>query len=88
MNDEELKSVLQETLSTVVPEIDWQTVDDYADLRDQVDIDSMDMLNWVIALHQRLGVDIPELDVPRLVTLDGAVRYLATKVGSGVPRRK
>ena len=42
----------------------------------------MDMLNWVIALHQRLGVDIPELDVPRLVTLDGALRYLATKVGS------
>lgn len=82
MNNEELKSVLQETLSTVVPEIDWQTVDHRADLRDQIDIDSMDMLNWVVALHQRLGVDIPEVDVPRLVTLDGAARYLADKVGS------
>jgi acyl carrier protein len=82
MNSEELRSVLQETLSTVVPDIDWPTVDDHTDLRDQIDIDSMDMLNWVIALHQRLGVDIPEVDVPRLVTLDGAVRYLATKVAS------
>jgi acyl carrier protein len=82
VNNEELKSVLQETLSTVVPEIDWRTVDHHADLRDQIDIDSMDMLNWVVALHQRLGVDIPEVDVPRLVTLDGAARYLADKVGS------
>lgn len=80
MTSEELRSVLQETLSTVVPEIDWQTVDDHMDLRDQIDIDSMDMLNWVIALHQRLGVDIPEVDVPRLVTLDGALRYLMTKL--------
>ena len=80
MTSEELRSVLQETLSTVVPEIDWQTVDDHMDLRDQIDIDSMDMLNWVIALHQRLGVDIPEVDVPRLVTLDGALRYLMIKL--------
>ena len=80
MTSEELRSVLQETLSTVVPEIDWQTVDDHMDLRDQIDIDSMDMLNWVIALHQRLGVDIPEVDVPRLVTLDGALHYLMIKL--------
>jgi acyl carrier protein len=82
MNSEDLRSILQETLSTIVPEIDWQTVDHHEDLREQIDIDSMDMLNWVIALHQRLGVDIPEVDVPRLVTLEGAVRYLASKIGS------
>ena len=43
----------------------------------------MDFLNFVIAVHHRLGVDIPELDYPKLVTLDGAVGYLAAKLGSG-----
>jgi hypothetical protein len=36
----------------------------------------------VIAVHQRIGVDIPELDYPKLVTLEGAVGYLAAKLGS------
>ena len=79
MNRDELILVLQETLSSIVPEIDWASVDRRADLRDQVDIDSMDMFNWVVALHQRLGIDIPEVDVPKLVTLDGAAEYLATR---------
>ncbi len=41
----------------------------------------MDFLNFVTAIHHRLGVDIPELDYPKLVTLDGAVGYLKTKLG-------
>jgi acyl carrier protein len=36
----------------------------------------MDFLNFVLALHQRLGVEIPETDYPQLYTLDGAVAYL------------
>jgi len=46
------------------------------DLRDAIDLDSMDFLNFVIALHERTGVDIPEADYPRLRTLDGAIAYL------------
>jgi acyl carrier protein len=80
MNREELDSVLKETLCGIVPGIDWNAADRDADLRDQFDIDSMDLFNWVIALHEKLGVDIPEVDVPKLVTLNGAVDYLAAKV--------
>ena len=42
----------------------------------------MDFLNFILALHQRLGIDIPEADYPHLYSLDGAVAYLATKVGT------
>ena len=42
-----------------------------------LDINSMDFLNFITAIHHRLGVDIPELDYPKLVTLDGAVAYIA-----------
>ncbi|MBZ5703592.1 MAG: hypothetical protein LAN84_17305, partial [Acidobacteriia bacterium] len=44
--------------------------------RDQLDIDSMDLLNFVIALHQELHVEIPEADYPKLATLQGCVDYL------------
>lgn len=53
--------------------------DSALDLRDQLDIDSMDFLNLVIGVHQALGVDIPEADYPRLVTLDGFVTYLVAR---------
>jgi acyl carrier protein len=43
----------------------------------------MDFLNFVIALHEKLGVEIPEADYPQLFTLDGAVVYLTAKMGTG-----
>lgn len=56
-------------------------LDPLADLREALDIDSMDFLNFIIAVHRRLGVEIPELDYPKLRTLDGAIGYLTTKIG-------
>ena len=53
-----------------------------ADLREAIDIDSMDFLNFITAIHQRLGIDIPELDYPKLVTLNGAVTYLTEHLKS------
>lgn len=48
-------------------------------MRDQVDLDSMDWLNFLAGLHQRLSVDIPEADYRKLTTLDALVPYLAQK---------
>ena len=52
------------------------------DLREALDIDSMDFLRFVTAIHHRLGVEIPELDYPKLVTLDGAIAYIEANLGS------
>jgi len=73
---EALKAAILETLSEVAPEIDIAAVDPKTELREQFDLDSMDMLNFVIGLHERLGIDIPEADYPKLSTLEGAIRYL------------
>ena len=81
MTEADIRAVLHEELGNIAPEIDLQKVDPSADLREALDIDSMDFLNFVTAIHRRLGVDIPELDYPKLVTLDGAVSYLKTKLG-------
>ena len=79
MNDFDIGTVVREELSNVAPEADLATVDPAADLREALDIDSMDFLNFVIAIHQRLGIDIPELDYPKLVTLDSMIAYLKKK---------
>lgn len=47
-------------------------------IHEQLDIDSMDLLNWVIGLHKELKVDIPEADYPGLDTLDDCIDYLAS----------
>ena len=47
--------------------------------RDQLDIDSMDFLNFVIMIHKTFGVEIPETDYPKYGTLDGCVEQLSNK---------
>ena len=51
-------------------------------LRDQLDIDSFDFLDVVIRLHDKLGVDVPEADYQNLATLDSAIDYLASRLGT------
>jgi acyl carrier protein len=50
-------------------------------LREELDIDSMDFLNLVTALSERLKIDIPETDYPRLATFGHAVDYLVQRLG-------
>lgn len=82
MNDLDIRKVVQEELNNIAPEVDLATIDPAADLRETFDIDSIDFLNFITAIHHRLGVEIPELDYPKLITLDGAVAYIAAKLGS------
>lgn len=80
MSDLDIRTVVKEELGNIAPEIDLATVNPAADLREALDIDSMDFLNFITAIHHRLGVDVPELDYPKLVTLDSAVTYLESKL--------
>jgi acyl carrier protein len=50
------------------------------DLREQLDIDSMDGLNIMIGIHEATGVDIPEADYPQMANLNGCVAYLRVRI--------
>ena len=76
MNQNEIKAVLLDELGNIAPDIDAADVDAAGDLREEFDIDSMDFLNLVTALHERLGVSIAESDYRELGTLDNAVSFL------------
>lgn len=76
----DIRAVLLEELGNIAPEIDISSVDPKADLREALDIDSMDVLTFITAIHERLWLAIPEVDYPKLMTLDGAIAYLSAKL--------
>lgn len=77
MTPDDIRTTVLQALATVAPEARSLALAPDVSLRDQLDIDSMDFLNFVIAIHRKLAVDIPEVDYPALATLDGAVAYLS-----------
>ena len=80
MTPEEIKKTIIDALKRIAPEIDPASIESSVSFRDQLDLDSMDFLNFALALHDRLGIEIPEADYPRLSTLESAVTYLAAKL--------
>ncbi|MCC6223664.1 MAG: acyl carrier protein [Thermoleophilia bacterium] len=82
MTRDRIRAAVLRALGEVAPEADTAAIDPRVGLRDQLDIDSMDFLNFAVALHRDLGVEIPEADYGRLATLDAAVEYLAAAVRS------
>jgi acyl carrier protein len=85
MNEQQLREVVTGALTEVAPEIDPAAIDPDTDLTEQLDIDSMDFLNIIVAINEQTGIEIPERDYPKLSTLNDAVAYLAAaqKQGAG-----
>ncbi len=77
MTDDEIREIVLRLLSRVAPEADMTAIKPGLRLRDQIDIDSMDALNFLISIDAELHVDIPEADYPKLTTLDNIVAYLS-----------
>jgi acyl carrier protein len=73
---DELRATVLRVLGDIAPEADLAALHPDIGFRDQLDLDSMDVLNFVVGLHTALGVDIPETDYPQLATLDACVDYL------------
>jgi len=82
VSDADILAVIRDELARLAPEIEFDSLDPAVDLREQADLDSMDFLNLVTALHHRLGVDIPDADAAKVATINGAVAYLARKRGA------
>lgn len=80
MSKEDIADRVRSALISVAPEAEGQPLDPDADFRDQMDLDSMDFLNFVIALHETTGIDIPERDYPQLASLNGCIAYLGERL--------
>lgn len=80
MTKDEIKATILRALGEIAPEADLSQLKPDLRIRDQLDIDSMDALNFFIQLHKELKVEIPEADYSKLVSLNGCVEYLAARV--------
>jgi acyl carrier protein len=79
MEKDAIRAAVLGELRRIAPEVEEGELDAGRPLRDQVDLDSMDWLNFLVALHERLKVEIPESDYARLGTLSQVVDYLAAR---------
>ena len=79
MSEDELRQALVDALADIAPEVDPAELDGAVPLQEQIDLDSMDMLELLTTVGERAGVDIPERDYAEVATLDGCVRYLAQR---------
>jgi acyl carrier protein len=80
MSKEDVLSVIREELGRLAPEIDFDFADRNRPIQQEFDIDSMDFLNFVTALHERLGVNVPEADYAQVATIAGAQAYLEARL--------
>lgn len=76
---DDVKRTALRILGEIAPEADLASLTPDVSFRDQLDIDSMDFLNFVIALHEALRVEIPEADYPKLTSLNACVDYLLAR---------
>lgn len=79
---DEIRQVVVDSILAFAPEADFDALDPRRPFREEFDIDSFDFLNLIVALHERLGVDIPEADYGKVLTLDGMLDYLAARLAA------
>jgi len=82
MTREQARDLIFDVLADIAPEVDRNDVDDGLDLTEQIDLDSMDYLTWMIGISEKTGLDIPQRDVSRFLTVDGAVGYLVDNLAT------
>jgi acyl carrier protein len=83
MTREELQATLLACLHGIAPEVDVADLRPDSKLRDQVDLDSVDWMNFLVAVHAALGVEIPDEDAARLTTLDQLIDFCARAMTKG-----
>lgn len=85
MNENEIRAAVSRALMAVAPEGEPESIDQDANIQEQLDIDSLDFLNFVIVLKKETGIGVPESDYPEIETINGCVAYLtkATATATG-----
>ena len=80
MTSDEIRSTLLTCLTDMAPDLADEEIEDDADLRDELDLDSMDILRWVQGIHKALRVEIPEEDYGKIASLKDAIAYVAARI--------
>jgi acyl carrier protein len=81
MTESDIKAAILDGLAKIAPEADLSTLAPNANVRETLDLDSYDFLQFLIALSETLGVEVPEADYAKLGTLESMTCYLTNAAG-------
>jgi acyl carrier protein len=76
MTKDSIRAKVLECLKRVAPEANTAAFDERLTIREQIEIDSIDYLSYVLGVEKALGVKVPDADYPKLASVEGAVAYL------------
>ena len=79
MNTQQATQAIEEVLGQVAPDADLTALAPDADLRDSLELDSLDFLSFIEGLSKRVGQRIDEDDYPKLATLASASAFIAAR---------
>ena len=79
-NQEQLRALIFDVLEGIAPEAEFDDLEADEDIREALDIDSFDFLNFLIGLNEQIGVEIPEADYGQLNTLNELIDYLQARL--------
>ena len=71
------RELVTRSLLRIVPDADLDAVGDGGDLRDALELDSLDFLRFAELLSNGAGARIEEEDYPRLTSVGSAVAFLS-----------
>ena len=80
MTETEIRETIIAGLSQIAPEADFEELSPTENIREELDIDSFDFLNFLIGLDDKLGVEIPESDYEKLISMNDLVGYLQERI--------
>lgn len=78
---DEIAATVRKVLAEVAPDAGDVELEPDVNFRDQIEIDSMDFVAFVLALEKELGTKVPEVDYPRLSSLSGCVAWVEHHAG-------
>jgi acyl carrier protein len=79
MTEEQVKQIVIDIIDEIAPDEDTSNIKPEINLRDQLDLDSMDFLDIVMELRKQHSIEVPEADYPELASLDSCAAYLTPK---------
>jgi acyl carrier protein len=79
MNEEEIKEIIFQLLKKIAPDTEPSALQPGENIRETLNIDSFDSLQFIVALNKKTGIEIPEEDYGKIATLQALTAYIKNK---------
>ena len=80
MSPAEIREEILDILSDIAPDEDLTGLTDEKPFREQLELDSMDLLDIVMELRKRYRIQIPEEEYTQLASMASTVAYLEPRM--------